>query len=123
MTDTTPRERIGVGVRLDADELARIEALATTETEGNRSQMLRKLVAEALERRRATVTRGSEPTFRAAARMVDLDLEKVVGVSVMQNSDLDACGRQHRVEARNIAEDVLAHLLNCEWIPPSEVGV
>lgn len=115
MTEKIPREH--ASVRLDRTELARIEELATVEAEGNRSQMLRRLVTEALATRRNAAGRDSEPTFRAAARMVDGDLVELVGTSVAHNTDLDACDRTHRVAAREIAEDVLGHLLNHEWTP------
>lgn len=56
MTDTIDRKR--VGVRLDAETIAQTRALAATETEGNLSQMLRRLVTEALATRRVTTAGG-----------------------------------------------------------------
>lgn len=46
---TGPREQISL--RLRGDALARVTELAKQETEGNVSQMVRKLLAEALQAR------------------------------------------------------------------------
>ena len=51
-----PREN--VPVRLSADGMQRIRALADVETEGNVSQMIRKLLTEALQHRDAQKGNG-----------------------------------------------------------------
>ncbi len=51
MTKQTERERFAGW--LDADDLAHVRTLAAVETEGNVSQMVRKLVREALAAREA----------------------------------------------------------------------
>lgn len=46
-----PRRREHIAVRLSPDGLARVRELAEQETEGNVSQMIRKLLGEALATR------------------------------------------------------------------------
>lgn len=67
-----------------------------------------------------TDEKRTELTFRVAERLVDDDLVTLVTESAQQNTDLDMCGARHAVMARNIAEDVLEHLLNVGWLPPDE---
>lgn len=52
------RNREPVTVRLSADGMRRVRELAAAETEGNTSQMIRKLLAEALLARGRKVGRG-----------------------------------------------------------------
>lgn len=57
MCDVAERDRREhVSVRLSKDGMARVRELAGEETEGNQSQMLRRLLAEAL---RARTRRGA----------------------------------------------------------------